>query len=491
MSIKTYNRFPHTGRSNSGAGKPRTDAAEFLWEAARYPSLHTNLVQAIKFGQTNIDGLGDHVFKDWSGNGNHAIAHGTRYFGDFDGTDDSAELAIHADFQPGASDFSIVAWVMMETVVGNNYAVSNYNSATGQRSWLFYYQAGELALVTSSTGVNTQGHLSTNSNIANLLNTWVNIVCVKEDETVTFYENGVALTDNAGGAFATLHNSTANLVIGDSANSVSPFAGGVQDVKFYKGKALTAAEVLTGYQTNVWPTGATLKGDWPINEASGDFLDASGNSHDLTPSGVTRRQGGLTHSPTIVTGVGMGGAMDLEGTSSHTRTPDYDPRGGGASKNELTVFVASNDSTLGGILCAQFDTTANQRMFQMYFTFDTGIKLRCLISDDGTGAAGNIKDYRGSQIISGNGLVTTMLRISSGITMELGVNGVPDGSETKLTDAAITALHNSTMPVMAGGQLADGVITLPNGTPITEVYIYNAVKTDQDFLDFHNKHATF
>jgi hypothetical protein len=165
-------------------------------------------------------------------NGDAKSISGASYF-KFDGTNDYVSISSSNDFAFGTSDFSIELWAYFQgsgsyenifdfrpTSTNGNYPLLARDSVDGD---LYYY-------VNSSRIID-------NVSVSN--NRWYHIVICREGTTTRFYLNG----EIEGSATDSTNYITSNALMGSYSGGGNYFNGKISDVKMYKAKGLTAAEV--------------------------------------------------------------------------------------------------------------------------------------------------------------------------------------------------------------------------------------------------------
>lgn len=138
------------------------------------------------------------------------------------------------DFQFGAGQFTVEAWVYFTSYSSGNISVVAGNYAgSSNLGWDFGQVSGSLAFYYSTTGTN-------NANVGAAwtptLNTWYHVAADRDSSNVLrVYLNG-AIWASATVA-STLFASTANLYIGNDGNLGRNFTGYIDDLRVTKGIA--------------------------------------------------------------------------------------------------------------------------------------------------------------------------------------------------------------------------------------------------------------
>jgi len=178
-------------------------------------------------------------------NGDAKSISGASYF-EFDGTDDYVSIASSSDFNLGTGDFTVECFVYLQDITSNSGYVGivnrhNYTNGTGWGIWKetggkfgFWYNA-----VTQINGT---------SNVAT--NQWYHIAAVRNGSTISLYVNGVLENSGSNSSFTDASGlfGIGAADVGSTWNATYPLNGYVSNVRVYKGKGLTAAEVKQNYR---------------------------------------------------------------------------------------------------------------------------------------------------------------------------------------------------------------------------------------------------
>jgi hypothetical protein len=180
---------------------------------------------------------------DVIGSNNGTLVNGPTFNSDnggsivFDGTDDYLSIADNSDLILGVNDFTIECWAYLRSVnSGNANPIVNKVNGMSNNGWL---------LGTSNTGL---WQFSTGSSVivraGNVsLNTWTHIAAVRSSGTTVLYVNGVSVgSDNTSYNFT----DTVSLLIGFNSSFVA-IDGYISNLRIYKGKGHTSAEVFQNY----------------------------------------------------------------------------------------------------------------------------------------------------------------------------------------------------------------------------------------------------
>ena len=171
---------------------------------------------------------------------------------DFDGTNDYVQLSASSDLNFGTGNFTIEGWfnkgattANLALLCSNKYYINGNNG-----NWILRISSATQIAFATYDGIANQeyGEFSASTS----LNTWHHFALVREgtgtNET-KFYLDGV-LKGSMTVSKSLTDAGTNGLRIGEESDSGpgnAPFNGGISNVKIYKGKGLTASEVLQNY----------------------------------------------------------------------------------------------------------------------------------------------------------------------------------------------------------------------------------------------------
>jgi len=173
----------------------------------------------------------------------------------FNGMDTYGTIAHDVDFALGADDFTLEAWARTEGHATDYYQVllSNHNGGVGGG---YYFNgvngANAYGQVLGQTSEAYSNHGETPINV------WSHIVASRQSGFVTFYVNGVP---GAPVEFTESLLSYYPMAIGSqllytsypapATDSLYGWNGKLSQIRIYKGKGLTAAEVLSNYNAHL------------------------------------------------------------------------------------------------------------------------------------------------------------------------------------------------------------------------------------------------
>jgi hypothetical protein len=155
----------------------------------------------------------------------------------FDGTNDYAVIASTSNLSPGTGDFTYSSWI-------------NPSSFSGTYSTLFVVAtAGGLWIGKNGANFVLRAYAVADYiqyAILPTLNTWTNITITRSGTTATLYYNATSVAT----ATTSQNFVQSTAYIGNDGAAISAnFNGRIATTTFYKGKALTAAEILQNYNT--------------------------------------------------------------------------------------------------------------------------------------------------------------------------------------------------------------------------------------------------
>lgn len=161
-----------------------------------------------------------------------------------------------ADWAFGSGSFTIECWIRFDVANTTTlqYFLAQYDLGTGQRSWAFSYQAGQLSLYRSADGTTITSLVG--GTWAYTTNTWYHVAVDWDGTKLRLYVDG-ALVGSSTTA-VTLFDSSAALTVGTSLNNGAlntNFQGYLDEIRITKGVARYASDAGFTPPTAAFPRG--------------------------------------------------------------------------------------------------------------------------------------------------------------------------------------------------------------------------------------------
>ncbi len=251
----TSNIGGNYGGGADGYGDAAGGAVRIIWGAGRsFPSTNTADVTPQSAGFNN------NSWTDISGKGNNGTITGATFNSsnlgslDFDGTNDYVQLPASSDLDFGTGNFTLEGWfnksattTLQVLLCSNKYYTHPYNG-----NWILRISSATQIAFAAYDGTSGTNLEYAEFNASTSVDTWYHFALVREgtgtNET-KFYLNGV-LKGSMTVSKSLIDAGTNGLRIGEESDSGPGnnfFNGKISNVKIYKGKGLTATEVLQNF----------------------------------------------------------------------------------------------------------------------------------------------------------------------------------------------------------------------------------------------------
>jgi len=332
-----YNNMYHIGYiSQILLYKKELTAAEVLANYNATKSNYTDLITTdlvLYLDASNFDsytGSGT-TWSDISGNNNDlTLTNGPTFNSQdggvivFDGTNDFAISALNqAFFQFGTGDYSYGLWVKLDTQGSSSYAAvlsSGGGSETGSWQIDLYLTNKYRHRFKNSSDTD---ELSTTT-LSNFTNNWIYLFVVNDrsEDELKIYVNGTlnatGSSTNYGsinvGNFSSATDVKNVFNVAQNRNQDSFIDGSVGQVHVYKGKALSATEVLQNYNATKGNfLGAISTTDLVFYLDASKSMSYSGSGTTWTDLSSSSKNGTLTNGPTFDSD--FGGSIVFDGTN--------------------------------------------------------------------------------------------------------------------------------------------------------------------------------
>ena len=225
----------------------------------------SNLVLHLDAGDSNSYSGSGTTWSDISGNNNDfTLINGPTYSSNdggkfvFDGSNDHARSAINQSFfQFGTDDYSYGGWIKYDSIgIYESLLACGLHTYTG--SWQFDVDSSQFRNVFNGASAFNTGYAANNTDT---INTWYYLFLVadRSENELKFYVNGsleaTATNSDYGsldvGNFSGYSTSSDNVMkIAQNRSNSRYIDGEIAQIHVYKGKALTASEVLQNYNAD-------------------------------------------------------------------------------------------------------------------------------------------------------------------------------------------------------------------------------------------------
>lgn len=401
----------------------------------------------------------------------------------FDGVDDYVDCGNPSNLN--LSNFSIRAWIMPTLRTSLQQIVSKIADGShgeSQRQWgLRLYTDNKPEFVwygelDANAYRGTLGSTPIVSGLHRIVATYDSTQNV--DSRVKLYVDGKpeqTSIDISTGSPISIPVGSAHIGIGHSlsstgqpgTNTTSFFHGLIKDVEI-DNYTLSAIDVLADYNTGIVGT-TNVAGQWRFNEGSGaTAIDSSGNGNNGTICGATRQDGKA--NGTLVGGVSYKNSpigksvINFDGTTSYVKHPIANNY-----SSNFSCFVWAK-APFQSYLIGRYDTGLSARSWLIGTDQANEKRMRVILSDDGTAAAGHSKDYLTTANVFDDKWHLYGFSWDAG-TLRLYVDGIPQ-AVTKTYDASFTSIFNSSSDIIVGARIVSNVPTGFFTGQIGEYYVF-------------------
>ena len=229
----------------------------------------------------------------------------------FDGSGDYLSVPDDASLDLGTGDFTLEAWVRMDSTSGNRIIFERYTSGNNGSFQLYYRDTGNsIAFWTVADGVIAQDPSSSTIKVG----FWHHIVATRESGTLKLYVDGSQV---ASASCTTNFDSTLSLTVGAQVSTGTNYFGGyISDCRIVNGTALytSAFTPPTERLTDVSGTGystSLLTCHLPY------IADGSSNGHTITINGNTSTKPFSPYDNLEYSVVDYGGSVYFDGTGDY------------------------------------------------------------------------------------------------------------------------------------------------------------------------------
>ena len=189
---------------------------------------------------------------------------------DFNGSDEHALLNNSAALSPAAGNFTVCAWVNMDSVDANSQNIFHiYGDGNADRVHVGY-TGGTTSFITTYRDVGADTAQVVGSIVPDA-GTWYHVAGVLDGTTARLYVNGVADGTDVEAALGDIDTSDGPVpsigVIWDGADLSQFFDGKIEDLECFN-RALTVEEISARAAGYRGPLGGEV-GRWSLNEATG------------------------------------------------------------------------------------------------------------------------------------------------------------------------------------------------------------------------------
>jgi len=297
-------------------------------------------------------------------------------------------LASSVDFQFGTGDFTIEAWVNLDTISGYNSIFSNNWAAASNDNFVLGVDGGRLSFMyKSSGGVTTPSHDGGSVPVSG----WHHVALCRQGDVLFLYIDGYGVAYRAG-VSAYSFGYSASLYVGATNTTTSRMTGYIDDLRVTKGTARypttpTTFTPVVNVLSSTDPNWSNVYFAEAFNEAHGTttFTDASGH-YTITNSNTVASASNVTakYGTTSLKFSGAAGGLTLNDkfTWMHDGTTPW--------TWETWINVSTVPPTVWGLF-GNFSTNAagTNPFIQIYVSpSSTQVSIACTLSGQGTAGAG-------------------------------------------------------------------------------------------------------
>lgn len=397
--------------------------------------------------------------------------------GYFDGNGDYLSILDNDAFDFGIGDFTISAWVY-PTISGGAIIDQGGGGASTNRSFeIFMSNTSTIsnAYITSSGSYQSQYNLTGTTTP----NAWNFIEFTRSSGTIYLFVNGVQ--QSSAPANITVYNSTANVFIGETSQSVgNNFGGYISNVRVRKGTGSSSSTVPTAPLQAVTNTSLlTLQTRAPAT--NNGFIDSSPNNFVVTRNGNATQGSFSPFSPTGWSGYfnGSSNIAPSSGSFLNLGTSNY--------TIEFFVYLPTNSATnillaataTNGLVVIIGNTKTALNKYGVGDVVSTGSALstnvwhHVAIVRAGTGATDTSIYVDGSRVVQGqdnnNWTVTTAPRIGGNQASEfitayisnlrVVTSAIYSGASITVPTAPLTAISGTTFLTLQNNRFLDNGTT--------------------------------
>ncbi len=342
----------------------------------------------------------------------------------FDGADDHADVTTYANISPGASNFTLAAWIKTSTAAdiidASNNSGGSFTSGYGLIIASGWACSGTDKLYFNfANGTNRETGLCSVTGVRD--GAWHHVVVsVQRLKIMSIYIDGkldASAPTTLTGNITLPHFKLANTMWENWWN------GSQDDVRIYN-RALTALEV---QQLYTWAPGPV--GWWKMDEGSGtSTADSSGKGSTGTITGATWLPAGK-----------ISNALNFSGTNTWVDEGNTTPL---QMRSDFTISlwekVANIDATYSRGMVSKFYNTVGNRGYRFGIGNGAG-KLLFTISNDGTNA---VQVASNSSIVAGAWTYVSAVYHASSGTVDFYVNGILDSTQSGLPTSVFNTAEN-------------------------------------------------